>query len=227
MSNIEKEKKEVAHSAISFVKNQDRLGLGTGSTTNLAIQILAERIEKEKIEVTCVASSLASYFFAYNLGIHCLPLEETKELDLSIDGADEIDEEGFILKGGGGAHTREKIMHAMSKRFIVIGDSSKRVKQLGAKFPIPVEILPPAKAYVWNKLEHLGAEKISLRTAKGKCGPILTDNGNWILDVYLKQEKRKDFSALEEAINGIIGVIENGIFAKLLPNKEDYFLGKN
>ena len=215
---MEQAKKKAALAAIALVKNGQSVGLGTGSTAAFAIEELGRRVKEEQLKLRCVASSYDSAFLATEAGLSCVPLENISELDISIDGADEIDPQFYLLKGGGASHTREKLMHAMSKRFVLIADSSKKVKVLGQNFPVPVEILPSAQAFVCKKITELGAQKIQLRKGQGKRGPLFTDNGNWILDAHFELTEPL---ALEVKINEIPGVLENGIFAKIRPQKQD------
>ena len=215
-------KKEAALRASSLVEEGQSLGLGTGSTSAFFIEELGRRVQEENLKLSYVAaSSHDSALLAERAGLSCRPLENTSELDLSIDGADEVDPQCFLLKGAGASHTREKLMHAMSKRFVLIADSSKKVEFLGQNFRVPVEILPCAYSFVSKELRQLGAQETQLRQGSGKCGPLFTDNGNWILDVRFEI---KDALALELEINSIPGVLENGIFAKIHPQKEDCFI---
>ena len=214
-------KKKAALAAIALVKDGQRLGLGTGSTAAFAIKELARRVKEEKLKLTCTASSYDSALLAAELGIDCIPLENISQVDLSIDGADEVDPQFRLLKGGGASQAREKLMHAMSKCFLLIADSSKKVEFLGQKFPVPVEILPSAYSFVSKELKKLGAKEVQLRKGKGKCGPLFTDNGNWILDAPFQIGEPLQ---LEHKINEIPGVLENGIFARIHPQEKYSFI---
>ena len=136
------------------------------------------------------------------------------QLDLAIDGADEVTPECICIKGGGGAHVREKIVEYNSKIFVVVADSSKAVETLGTKFPVPVEIIGEARVPVTSALNALGADCV-LREGVRKCGPVITDNGNQILDCTWKSPI--DAVQMEDKINSIAGVVENGLFSKNKP----------
>ncbi len=213
-------KQKLGISGAALVQSGQVVGLGTGSTTAYAIIELGRRLrEQELVRINCVSTSHDTSLLAQQAGLRCLPLASVKEVDISIDGADEIDPQFCLLKGGGAAHTQEKLVHVMSKRFVVIADTSKQVKRLGEKFPVPIEILPAAMTYVSTILKKtLAAHSVSLRSSAGKCGPLVTDNGNWILDANFDIEEPL---ALEEEINKISGVVENGIFAKIRPQSKD------
>ena len=216
---LEEQKKKLGIAAAALVENQQVVGLGSGSTAAYAVVELGRLIKEENLQINCVSTSHDTTLVAHQAGIHCMPLSAIHEIDISIDGADEIDPQFCLLKGGGGAHAQEKLVHAMSKRFVVIAAASKRVTSLGEKFPVPVEILPAAMAYVSVILKkELGAKSVHLRSSPGKCGALVTDNGNWILDASFNIEAPL---SLEEKINKISGVVENGIFAKLRPKAED------
>ena len=191
-------KKQVADAAIEYVKS-GIIGVGTGSTANYFIDALAKI--KHKID-GAVASSDATAERLTSHGIEVFDLNDINGMDLYVDGADEITEHMHMLKGGGGALTREKIVAANAKEFICICDESKYVPTLG-KFPLPVEVLPMAKSYVARELSKLGGQP-QLRDFK-------TDNGNLILDVH--ELNIKDPIEMEIKINQIVGVVTNGLFA--------------
>jgi ribose 5-phosphate isomerase A len=193
-------KQKVAEAAIEYVKGYSILGIGTGSTTRLFIDCLADL--KSQIQGT-VSSSNASTEQLKKLGIPVLDLNEVGTLDVYVDGADEINPNKQLIKGGGAALTREKIIAAASKKFICIADDSKCVDVLG-KFPLPVEVIPMARSYVTRELEKLGGRPVW----REGC---VTDNAGHILDVH--GLSITDPIALEKEINGITGVITNGLFA--------------
>lgn len=213
--NANLQEKEIsARKALEFIKDGQIVGLGTGSTTAIFIRLLGEKIRNENIRILACTSSYQSLLLAKEWQIPIYPVSYFSELDISVDGADEVDPRKNLIKGGGGAHTLEKIMHAMSREFLCIVDSSKLVKKLGEKFSVPVEVIPEGVSVVEKHLKKLGAEEVSLRIAVKKDGPVVTDNGNLIIDA-----KFTDFSPeeLEIHINAIPGVIENGIFARFKP----------
>ena len=191
-------KKLVANSAIDYVKS-GIIGVGTGSTANYFIDALAQI--KHKID-GAVASSDATAERLKSHGIEVFDLNDINGMDIYVDGADEITEHMHMLKGGGGALTREKIVAANAKEFICICDESKYVPILG-KFPLPVEVLPMAKSYVARELTKLGGQP--------ELRDFTTDNGNIILDVH--ELKIIDPIEIETKINQIVGVVTNGLFA--------------
>lgn len=193
-------KKRSAEAALEYVSNVSIIGVGTGSTVNHFIDLLADI--KHKID-GAVSSSEASTERLGALGIPVFDLNSVGELDVYVDGADEINPQLQLIKGGGGALTREKIIAAASRQFVCIADESKLVKVLGA-FPLPVEVIPMAQAYVARELVALGG-KPELRAG------FVTDNGNVILDVHHLDIVQP--LALEAAINGLPGVVTVGLFA--------------
>jgi len=203
-------KRLVAQRAVEFVSDGMVVGLGTGTTATLFIRDLAER----KLNIRCVASSDASHELAVSLGMHVETLVELPEIDLYIDGADEVCiAEGAhagldLIKGGGGALLREKIVASASKEFIVVADSTKLVKMLG-KFPLPVEVIQMALPLVEPKLAALGFTP-KLRQAKDGSEPFVTDEGNYILDCWSRGIAEPESTAAE--IRSIVGVVEHGLF---------------
>jgi ribose 5-phosphate isomerase A len=201
-------KRLVAKRAAELVEDGTVVGLGTGSTATLFIRELAAR----KLNIRCVASSDASHDLAVSLGMHVETLAELPELDIYIDGADEVclAEGGGLdlIKGGGGALLREKIVASAAKEFIVVADSTKLVKMLG-KFPLPVEIIQMALPLVEPKLAALGFTP-KLRQAKNGSGPFITDEGNYILDCWSTGIAEPESAAAE--IRSIVGVVEHGLF---------------
>jgi ribose 5-phosphate isomerase A len=196
----DEEKRSAARRALSYVEDGSIVGVGTGSTVNYFITALAER--RHDIEGT-VSSSEQSTTRLKSLGIAVLDLNATGDLSLYVDGADECDRHKRLIKGGGAALTREKIVAAASRKFVCIIDSSKRVDVLG-KFPLPVEVIPMARSYVARQLVRLGG------TPTWREGTV-TDNGNWVLDVH--GLTILDPVALEREINQIAGVVTVGLFA--------------
>ena len=201
-------KRLVAKRATEFVKDGMVVGLGTGTTATLFIRELAVR----GLKIHCVASSDASHALAESLGMSVVTLTELPELDVYIDGADEIARVpgmGFaLIKGGGGALLREKIVASAAKSFIVVADSTKMVEVLG-KFPLPVEVVKMALPLVQPRLAALGLNP-KLRQAKSGAGPYITDEGNYILDCACGRidDPRKTAAA----IRAIVGVVEHGLF---------------
>ena len=193
-------KKAAAIKALDYVKPDTIIGVGTGSTVNHFIDALASI--KDKI-VGAVSSSDASTERLQSYGIEVFDLNHVDGIDVYIDGADEITPHMHMIKGGGAALTREKIVAAVAKTFVCIADESKQVPVLGA-FPLPVEVIPMARSYVARELVKLGGDPVYRQG-------VITDNGNVILDVY--NLKILDPVHLEIAINAIVGVVTNGLFA--------------
>ena len=195
-----------------------KIGLGTGSTAMPAVKRLAEHIVNGDLhDIKAVVTSFQTENACQELGIPVYSMNDkviSGKLDLAIDGADEVTPDCFCIKGGGGAHVREKIVEYNSKIFVVVADSTKAVETIGTGFAVPVEIIGDARIPVTNALKELGATCV-LREGVRKCGPVITDNGNQILDC--KWEKPINPAELEDKINGIVGVVENGLFTKNKP----------
>ena len=201
-----------------------KIGLGTGSTAMPAVYRLAEHIKNGDLkDIKAVVTSFQTQNACQDLGIPVYSMNDRiigGHLDLSIDGADEVTPDCFCIKGGGAAHVREKLVEYNSDIFVVVADSTKAVETIGTKFPVPVEIIGEARIPVTNALNKLGA-KCVLREGVRKCGPVITDNGNQILDCTW--EKPINVPEMEDKINGIVGVVENGLFTK---NKPIVFIAK-
>jgi ribose 5-phosphate isomerase A len=197
----------VAKRAVEFVEPGMAVGLGTGTTATLFIRELGKRVQ-QGLKIRCVASSDASHDLGLSLGMDVTTLDELPELDVYIDGADEVGPELALIKGGGGALLREKIVASAAKRFIVVVDSTKVVEHLG-KFPLPVEVVKMALPLVGPKLDALGLHP-KQRQAKSGSGPYLTDEGNYILDCACGEIDDPEVLAAE--IRGIVGVVEHGLF---------------
>jgi ribose 5-phosphate isomerase A len=213
VDSTENEKKEAALEAAKHVKDGLVVGLGSGSTVAYAIEEIGKRMKNEKINVLGVPTSYQSFILAVKNGIPTTTLEEHPVLDLSIDGADQIDKNLNLIKGMGGALTREKIIASASKYNIIIADESKKTDLLGANGqPVPIEVLPLALPLVERNVKKLNGRPV-LREGKGKVGPIVTDIGNVILDV--------DFGPIREPVElarklkALSGVVETGLFIKL------------
>ena len=198
-------KQVAAEKAVEFVEDGMIVGLGTGSTAFWATQKIAQRIS-EGLTIRAVASSASTEALAGQLGIQLVPFSGIDHIDITIDGADEVDDQLNLIKGGGGALLREKILAANSGRFYVVVDDSKRVHRLG-RFPLPVEIVPFASNLTLRRLQELNCEPV-VRMVKGS--PFITDNGNLIADCSFKEIL--DPMELQQRINLIPGVVENGLF---------------
>ena len=203
-------KRRVGYEAAKLVNDGDVVGLGTGSTTHFFIEKLGNRIETEEINILGVPTSFQSFFFGRDSGIQMTTLEE-HDVDIAVDGADEVDPELNLIKGGGAAHTLEKIVDESAALFVVIVDETKMVSKLGS-FPVPVEVIPQATRTVKQHLIEMDGLPV-LRMAERKDGPVVTDNGNFIFDVKFNIQNPKK---LETELNTIPGVIENGIFSQIV-----------
>ena len=207
-------KQAVALAAVDQIENGMILGLGSGSTAALMIEALAMKIKSGEIkDVVGVTTSFQGEVLASELGIPLKSLSSVSGIDLAIDGADEVDPKFQLIKGGGACHVQEKLVAALAKKFIVVVDSTKLVKKLNLDFKLPVEVLPSAWKQVQKKLHDLGG-KGNLRMAQKKAGPIVTDQGNLILDLSFRHGIDQP-DLLESQINNIPGVLENGLFVNL------------
>lgn len=200
-------KRAVARKVASLVKSGSIVGIGTGSTACMAIEELGKLKVKD---VSAVVTSFQARIFARQFGVKTIDLNDVNHIDLAIDGADEVDASMNLIKGGGAAHTLEKVVDTMAKETVIIVDQSKVVSKLGTTFPVPVEVLPPAVSPVLRSLIALGGAP-EIRNALRKDGPVMTDLGHMIVDVRFP-EGIDDVAAMEKAINNIPGVVENGLF---------------
>lgn len=218
------QKELVASTAVDTLINEGKIfsgmkiGLGTGSTAIPAVKHLAKRINDGTLkDIKAVVTSFGTQNLCEELNIPVYSMNDKViggHLDLAIDGADEVDPDNNVIKGGGAALLREKIVAYNSTLFVVVADSTKIVDSLGTKFPLPVEIIAEARVPVENALNSIGAECV-LREGVRKCGPVITDNGNQILDILWKSPVNP--AEMEDKINSIVGVVENGFFTKNKP----------
>ncbi len=211
--NPESSKQIVGSRAVDLIKSNSVVGLGTGSTVFYTIKELAKRIKEKKLKnIKAVCTSLDTEKKAKRLGIKILELNSVEKINIAIDGADEIDSNLNLIKGGGGALTREKIIDYAAEKFVVIASHEKKVEILG-KFPLPVEVLKFGWKQTARSLEKLGA-KVKLRVAASRkphaANPFITDNNNYIIDAKFKYILNP--WELEKIINNIPGVVQNGIF---------------
>lgn len=204
--NLE-EKQKVGAEIAAMVKDGDVLGVGSGSTVYVALLAIAKRIKEEKLNVKAIPTSVEISMFCAKMGISLTTLYENKP-DWLFDGADEVDPDKSLIKGRGGAMFKEKLLIASSPVNYIIVDDSKIVQKLGTNFPVPIEVFPPALLHVEEGLKKIGATSLLLRPAKGKDGPVITENGNLILDAHF-EDIDKD---MEVKIKSITGVIESGLF---------------
>src|SRR5258708_1357759 len=200
----DREKQVAARAAAELVESGNIVGLGSGSTATCAIRFLGDRV-RNGLKIVGIPTSQNTKHLAEQLGIPLATLDQHPQIDIDIDGADEIDPHLNLIKGGGGALLREKIIASASRRFIVVGDSSKQVTHLG-KFPLPVEVIPFAESLISKRIAALGAA-VSLR---GVGKPYVTDEGHHILDCTFGEIA--DPAALSEKLRAIPGVVEHGMF---------------
>lgn len=208
-------KRAAALAALELVRPGMRLGLGTGSTAKLFVDGLGAKVAAG-LDVLCVATSEATQAQALGLGIPMSTLDETPELDLTIDGADELDSALRLIKGGGAAHLREKIVAAASKRMVVIADTGKQVETLG-RFPLPIEVVPfgleATRRAVAAAIASAGASGQLVLRKRPDGSALLTDGGHYILDAHLGRIELPEVLGL--ALNQVPGVVEHGLFLGL------------
>lgn len=209
---VEEAKRRAALKAVGHVRDGFVVGLGSGSTVEYAVRAMGRRVREEGIRVFCIPTSYQIQMLAAECGIPSATLFDYPRPDLSIDGADQIDRRLNMIKGGGGALALEKVVDASARSVVIIVDETKLTDRLGEGRPVPIEVLPPATPLVLRRISEMGG-KGRVREGTGKVGPVITDNGNVIIDA--------DFGIigspgeLDAALNGIPGVVENGLFVRL------------
>ena len=205
-------KRVAAVKAAALVENGMRVGLGTGSTTAFAIEELGRRIREEGLSILGTPTSSSASILARRHGVQVRPLDELGELDIALDGADEVDPRLDLIKGRGAAHTREKVVASEAARFVVLVDESKMVGRLGSRMPVPIEVVPMAAGSVSRHIRTLGGSP-EIREGTRKDGPVVTDQGFWIIDATF--ETIVDAATLNREIHAIPGVLEHGLFIGL------------
>ena len=215
MSDLQNQMKQaVAQAAVEQFRDGMIVGLGSGSTAALMIQGLGQRLASGQLkDIVGVTTSFQGEVLAAELGIPLLSLNAVSRIDLAIDGADEVDPSFQLIKGGGACHVQEKLVAARAERFVVVVDSTKLVERLNLDFLLPVEVLPGAWRQVQQRLSAMSG-KAELRMANRKAGPVVTDQGNLVLDVRFDGGIANPLD-LERTINNIPGVLENGLFVNL------------
>ena len=207
-------KKAVAEAAVNEVTSNMIVGLGSGSTAAIMIKTLANKIKIGELkEIRGVPTSFQSEVLALELGIPLIDLVSVDQIDLAIDGADEVNPAYQLIKGGGACHVREKLVASRANKLLIVVDQTKLVKNLNEEFPLPVEVLPSAWKQVKDVIEDMDAQ-CKLRMAEKKAGPVVTDEGNLILDVLFNGGINNP-KEIELQINNIPGVLENGLFVDL------------
>ena len=203
-------KQQVGKAAAEYIESNSIIGLGTGSTTAYAIEHIGKRLQSGTLKnIVGIPTSFQAEVLAKQYNIPLSTLDMVDHIDIAIDGADEVDPYKNLIKGGGAAHTQEKIVDSLAKKFIVVVDGNKMVDKLGSTVPVPVEVIPKALTPVIRQLKELGGSP-DLRMGVKKAGPVVTDQGNLIIDT--KFDYVNDPKSLEEIINNIPGVLDNGLF---------------
>jgi ribose 5-phosphate isomerase A len=205
-------KQRVGERVAAWVEDGMVVGLGTGSTAVRAIEALGRRVAEESLRIVGVPTSYFAERAARGLGIPLATLDEVERVDLAFDGADEVSPALDLIKGRGAAHSREKVVASASDRFVVLVDESKLVDRLGTRFPVPVEVMPMALTPVMHAMERLGGHP-SLRIGERKDGPVVSDQGFWIVDVAF--DGIDDPAAMDRAIRSVPGVLDHGLFIGL------------
>src|SRR2546430_9664068 len=210
MSWTDKARISAAAQAIREIRNNTTIGLGSGNTVLRALELAAERVKKENLKITFIPTSYQTEIAAKKLGLKTSDLQEDTEPDLALDGADQIQWRTLdLVKGGGAALLREKIVDSTARRLIIVVDEKKLAKALGGQQPIPVEIVPFGYASTVEKIRKI-SEKTVLREAAGKVGPVITDNGNLIADVYFRSLRRPEI--VHEKLMKIPVVVETALY---------------
>lgn len=215
-------KQEAGITAANLVENGMNVGLGTGSTTAFALEHLGKRIKEEGLSIKGIPTSFSAEQLAKHFGIPLASFDEIKHLDIALDGADEVCPQGNLIKGRGAAHTREKIVASRCNRFVVLVDDSKLVEKLGTKMPLPIEVVPMAAPCVIRELMKDFGASTEIRLGKAKDGPVISDQGLWILDATFPNGI-ENVNELNRYLNDLAGVLDHGLFLNLAT---DIVIGK-
>jgi len=224
LSPNDRAKQLAAHAAVDeYIRSGMKVGIGSGSTIVYAVERIAQKKKEEGLDVVCVPTSFQATQVIIENNLTLSDLIRTPELDVAIDGADEVDEQLNCIKGGGGCMLQEKVVASCAKKFVVVADSRKDSKKLGEQWKkgIPVEAIPMAYVPVMRKLSKYNPK---LRMATQKAGPVVTDNGNFVLDIAADRVfDASSIAALDAEIRGIVGVVETGLFVGMA---EKAFFGR-
>ncbi|XP_054016577.1 ribose-5-phosphate isomerase [Hylaeus anthracinus] len=218
MGPLESAKKVAAYKAVDeYVKDNSVIGIGSGSTIIYAVLRLVERVKEEKLNVICIPTSFQARQLILNNHLTLGDLETYPKLDCAIDGADEVDSQMNLIKGGGGCLLQEKIVASCADQFVIIADYTKNSQKLGEQYKkgIPIEVVPMAYIAIQKRIEESYGGNVQIRMALAKAGPVITDNGNFILDWHFPQEL-SNWNKINTDISMIPGVIETGLFIKMV-----------
>lgn len=216
LNTIQSAKRVAARAAVDqFVKDGFVVGVGSGSTVEFAVSRLAERVKAEGLKVSCIPTSFQARQLIIEYNLVLTDLDRNPVIDVAIDGADEADDQKVLIKGGGGCLTQEKIVAHAAKNFVVIADYTKDSSHLGQQWKkgVPIEVIPMAYIPIMRSIESKFGGKANLRMAKSKAGPLVTDNGNFILDWVF--EPAQKWSSVNTSIKMIPGVVETGLFVDM------------
>ncbi|XP_003484780.1 ribose-5-phosphate isomerase [Bombus impatiens] len=217
MGPLESAKKVAAYKAVDeYVKNNSVIGIGSGSTIIYAVHRIVERVKEENLNVVCVPTSFQARQLILNNHLRLGDLESYPQLDCAIDGADEVDSDMNIIKGGGGCLLQEKIVASCASQFIIIADYTKNSQKLGENYKqgIPIEVVPMAYTVIQKRIEDNYGGFVKVRMALAKAGPVITDNGNFILDWHFPQHL-SNWNKINIDISMMPGVVETGLFIKM------------
>ena len=215
LSEIEQAKRKAGYAAVDeYIQDGMVIGIGSGSTVVYAVNRLVERVKSENLKVVCIPTSFQSTQLIVEGGLILGDLSRYPDIDVDIDGADEVDDNLTLIKGGGGCHVQEKIVASCAKKLVIVADYRKDSHLLGEQWKkgIPLEVIPFAYVPVMKKLEAMGG-KPTLRMAKNKAGPVVSDNGNFIVDVDFGLLENP--SELNQQIKMVPGVVETGLFINM------------
>ncbi|XP_020283310.1 ribose-5-phosphate isomerase isoform X2 [Pseudomyrmex gracilis] len=219
MGPLENAKKAAAYKAVNeYVQNDTVIGIGSGSTIIYAVDRLVERVKEEGLKVVCIPTSFQARQLILNNNLFLGDLETYPKLDCAIDGADEVDAEMNLIKGGGGCLLQEKVVASCARQFVVIADYTKNSQKLGEQYKngIPIEVVPMAYVPIQHRIENMFGGTAKVRMALAKAGPVVTDNGNFILDWHFPEDTHLvNWKQVNERISLIPGVVETGLFINM------------
>lgn len=216
--SLEQAKKIAAFKAVDeYIKDNSVVGVGSGSTVIYAVQRLAERVKHEKLNLICIPTSFQARQLIIQNALTLGDLEQTPKIDCAIDGADEVDADMVLIKGGGGCLLQEKIVASCAQQLVIIADYTKNSKKLGEQYKkgIPIEVIPMAYVPIRDRISSSYGGNLTLRMAVAKAGPVVTDSGNFILDWQFPSAESFNWNKVNQDIVMIPGVVETGLFVKM------------